>query len=261
MVNAVEPAPHVACTTCPAETITDAVRDTLSLAFPERSVAGWGHCSAVNCSGHDPRDGREYVHMMVSSLMCGAGAVAGTMDGWHGIGPQAGLGGGAAGDMELIEYQYPLLVHRYGFAADSAGPGEWRGGCGLVHEVEALDHRMTAVVWGEGRTYPASSVAGARAAWPQEKIGRVEVVRNDGTVERIVRNTVLTLEPGERFVTRSAGGGGVGDPFARPPEQVRRDVVDGFVSIDGAREEYGVVVDPATLEVDVQATELLRGRS
>ena len=87
--------------------------------------------------------------MMVSCLMCGAGAVGGVMDGWHGCGPQAGLGGGAAGDMELIEYQFPLLVHRYGFTTDSGGAGAWRGGCGLTHEVEALDHRMTTVVWGE----------------------------------------------------------------------------------------------------------------
>jgi len=258
MVNAVEPAPHVACTTCPAETITDAVRDTLSLAFPERSVAGWGHCSAVNCSGRDPRDDREYVHMMVSCLMCGAGAVGGTMDGWHGVGPQAGLGGGAAGDMELIEYQYPLLVHRYGFATDSAGPGEWRGGCGLVHEVEALDHDMTAIVWGEGRKYPASSAAGAHATWPHEKVGRVEVVRNDGAVEKISRNSVLALKPGERFITRSAGGGGIGDPFTRPPEKVQADVVEGFVSVDGAREEYGVVIDAETLAIDMEATERLR---
>ena len=132
----------------------------MSLAYPERAVAGWGHCSAVNCAGLDPRNDSEYVHMMVSCLMCGAGAVGGVMDGWHGVGPQAGLGGGAAGDMELIEYQYPLLVHRYGFATDSANPGEWRGGSGLVHEVEALEHQMTAVVWGEGRKFPASSVSG-----------------------------------------------------------------------------------------------------
>ena len=65
------------------------------------------------------------------------------------------LGGGAAGDMELIEYHYPLVVHRYAFSTDSASPGEWRGGCGLVHEVEALDHDMTAVVWGEGREVPS----------------------------------------------------------------------------------------------------------
>jgi N-methylhydantoinase B len=193
LVNAVEPAPHVACTTCPAETITDAVRDTLSLAYPDRAVAGWGHCSAVNCAGLDPRSGNEYVHMMVSCLMCGAGAVGGVMDGWHGVGPQAGLGGGAAGDMELIEYQYPLVVHRYGFATDSANPGEWRGGSGLVHEVEALDHRMTAVVWGEGRKFPASSVASGGSARPELKVGSVEIVRNDGAVERVTHNCVLTL--------------------------------------------------------------------
>jgi N-methylhydantoinase B len=258
LVNAADPAPHVSSTTCPAETITDAVRDTLSQGYPDRAVAGWGHCSAVNCSGWDKRHGREYVHMMVSSLMCGAGAVGGVMDGWHGVGPQAGLGGGAAGDMELIEYQYPLLIHRYGFATDSAGPGEWRGGCGLVHEVEALEHRMTAVVWGEGRKYPASSVGGAQAARPEQKVGRVELVRSDGSVEEIARNCIVVLEPGDRFVTRSAGGGGVGNPSARPPEMVGADVAEGFVSVAGAREEYGVVIDEATLRVDDEATARLR---
>lgn len=259
VVNAVEPAPHVACTTCPAETITDAVRDTLSLAYPDRAVAGWGHCSAVNCAGWDPRRDKEYVHMMVSCLMCGAGAVGGVMDGWHGVGPQAGLGGGAAGDMELIEYQYPLLVRSYGFATDSANPGEWRGGAGLVHDVEALDHHMTTVVWGEGRKYPASSVGNPTPAAYDGKVGRVEIVRADGTIEPVTRNCVLTLAPGERFVTRSAGGGAVGDPYARDPERVREDVVEGFVSVEAACDEYGVVLDDA-LCVDLEATRARRAR-
>lgn len=257
VVNASEPAPHVACTTCPAETITDAVRDTLSHGYADRAVAGWGHCSAVNCAGQDPRHDREYVHMMVSSLMCGAGAVRG-MDGWHGVGPQAGLGGGAAGDMEIIEYQYPLVVHRYSFAADSAGPGLWRGGCGLVHEVEALDHEMTAVVWGEGRRYPASSVGAARTSRVENRVCRVEVIRSGGIVEPIGSNCVLTLKAGERFITRSAGGGAIGDPFSRRPEEVLADVIDGFVSIDGAREDYGVVIDHLTMAVDSSATARLR---
>lgn len=257
LVNAVDPAPHVASTTCPAETVTDAVRDTLSAAYPKRAVAGWGHCAAVNCAGWDGRHDREYVHMMVSSLMCGAGAVGGVMDGWHGVGPQAGLGGGAAGDMELIEYQYPLVVHRYGFTTDSGGAGEWRGGCGLTHEVEALDHAMTAVVWGEGRKFPASSVGGAFSALSDEKLGRVQVVRSDGTVEDVSDNCVLTLQPGERFITRSAGGGAVGNPYARLPEKVREDVLQGFVSTAGAREEYGVVLDER-LDIDLDATERLR---
>src|SRR5438445_3680397 len=117
---------------------------------------------------------------------------------------------------------------------------------------------MTAVVWGEGRKYPASSVGGAHAARPEQKVGRVELVRSDGALERITRNCVVTLEPGERFITRSAGGGGIGDPFARPPERVLADVVDGFVSIAGAREEYGVAIERSTLAVDEEATRRLR---
>lgn len=257
LVNAIEPAPHVACTTCPAETITDAVRDTLSLAYPAHAAAGWGHCSAINCAGTDPRNGYAYVHMMVSCLMCGAGAVGGVMDGWHGVGPQAGLGGGAAGDMELIEYQYPLVVHSYGFATDSANPGEWRGGAGLVHDVEALDHHMTAVVWGEGRRYPASSVDTRAGVSADEKVGRVEIVRGDGSIEYITRNCVLNLAPGERFITRSAGGGAVGDPFKRDPERVREDVVEGFVSVQAARAEYGVILSEH-LAVDLEATRAYR---
>ena len=121
---------------------------------------------------------------------------------------------------------------------------------------------MTAVIWGEGRKYPASSVGGAGAARPEEKVGRVELVRGDGALEKITRNCVVTLEPGERFVTRSAGGGAIGDAFARPPGKVLADVVEGFVSVAGAREEYGVVIDEATLAVDEEATDRLRdGRS
>lgn len=258
MVNAEDPAAHIASTTCPSETITDVVRDTLSEAYPALAAAGWGHCAAVNLSGVDPRNGNEYVHMMVSCLMCGAGAVGGVMDGWHAIGPQAGLGGATCGDMETLEYHYPLLVHRYTLTEDSAGPGEWRGGCGVTHEVEAVGHDMTAVVWGEGRKFPASSVGGAQSKWPAKRVGQVEVIRNDGSVQQPNRNTVVLLEPGERFVTRSAGGGAVGHPFRRDPEAVLGDVLDGHVSLEGAREEYGVVIDGQRAMVDEAATRELR---
>lgn len=258
IVNAVAPAAHVACTTCPSETITDVVRDTLSAGYPQLAAAGWGHCSAVNCSGTDPRTGSQYVHMMVSSLMCGAGAVGGVMDGWHAIGPQAGLGGGSSGDMELIEHLYPLLVHRYVFTPDSAQPGQWRGGCGLTHEVEALDHSMTTVVWGEGRKYPASSTEGGGGGDVAVKVGRVEVIRRDGSREAVERNAVLLLDPGERFITYSAGGGAVGDPYERDPESVLSDVVNGFVSLDAARQEYGVALDATAHHVDLEMTAQLR---
>jgi N-methylhydantoinase B len=54
--------------------------------------------------------------------------------------------------------------------------------------------------------------------------------------------------PGDRFTRPSAGGGGFGDPLDRDPAAVAEDVADGYVSIDRARKDYGVVVH----EVDVE---------
>ena len=118
---------------------------------------------------------------------------------------------------------------------------------------------MTTVVWGEGRKYPASSVGNQMPIAYDGKVGRVEILRNDGTTEPVTRNCVLSLAPGERFITRSAGGGAVGDPYSRDPEWVREDVVEGFVSVVLFREEYGVVLDDA-LRVDLEATRARRAR-
>jgi N-methylhydantoinase B len=66
------------------------------------------------------------------------------------------------------------------------------------------------------------------------------------------------LDPGDSISFVSAGGGGYGDPLERDPEAVLRDVRFGYVSPAGARREYGVVVDPETLTLDLEATRALR---
>lgn len=64
--------------------------------------------------------------------------------------------------------------------------------------------------------------------------------------------------PGEAFRIETTGGGGWGDPYARPVEKVLEDVLDDYVSIEAAREFYGVVIDPDTLQVDITETAALR---
>ena len=56
----------------------------------------------------------------------------------------------------------------------------------------------------------------------------------------------------------AAGGGGYGDPLERDPELVENDVADGYVSLESARADYGVVIHPETLKVDEEATQTLR---
>jgi N-methylhydantoinase B len=66
------------------------------------------------------------------------------------------------------------------------------------------------------------------------------------------------LAPGDVVVIDVAGGGGYGDPLERDPELVQEDVVQGYVTAERAREDYGVVIDARTMKVDLAATNELR---
>ena len=70
-----------------------------------------------------------------------------------------------------------------------------------------------------------------------------------------------SMKSDERIYHRQAGGGGWGDPLLRSPADVARDVKNGKVSLEAAREAYGVVLDETTLVVDEAATTTLRGQT
>lgn len=257
LTNAMEPAPSVNSTTTPSETITDAVRLALEQAMPHRAVASWGHSNGLNIAGFDKRTNEEYVSMILATIISGGGA-ANVMDGWPACGPECCFGALTSGDVEIMEYSYPIIIHKYGLRQDSGGAGRYRGGPGTVWEVEPIDHEMTVVTFGEGRRYPAPSAAGAFSKLVDAKVGKTVRYNSQGTVDVIRKNIITTIKPGERIANMNPGGGGVGNPFERDIDAVVTDVRDGYVSVEGARVEYGVVVDPETLEVDMEATRALR---
>lgn len=194
--------------------------------------------------------------MILASIISGAGATP-YMDGWHACGPQCCFGALYSGDIEVLEHSYPIIIHRYSLMTDSGGAGRFRGGSGTVWEVEPIDHEMTVITFGEGRRFPALSAAGAHSVMINEKVGRLVLTSPEGS--KLYReNVVLTIKPGERAANHNPGGGGYGDPFERPADKVAEDVRNGIVSIEGARAEYGVALDPATYKVDVNATSGLR---
>jgi N-methylhydantoinase B/oxoprolinase/acetone carboxylase alpha subunit len=69
----------------------------------------------------------------------------------------------------------------------------------------------------------------------------------------------VQLSDGDVVRSVTGRGGGFGDPHERDPERVRADVLDGYVTVDAARTEYGVALDPLTLELDAPETARLRG--
>jgi len=257
LCNAQEPAPHVNSTTTPMETLADAVRSALEQAAPERVTASWGHASGINIAGHDPRNNNdEYVTMVLASIISGAGANK-AMDGWPACGPLCCFGALMSGDIELLEYSYPILIHRYSLMTDSGGAGEFRGGSGTRIEIEPLNHAMTVVGFGEGRQLPTSGAAGATNVMLEPKLGRLIHRKRDGQEQHFIHNAHITAQPGERVINVNPGGGGYGNPLQRPLASVLNDVRNGLVSVEGARLEYGVVID-ASGQVDEAATRACR---
>ena len=68
----------------------------------------------------------------------------------------------------------------------------------------------------------------------------------------------ISLDAGDSVMAVAGVGGGYGNPLEREPEAVHDDVIDGYVSIDRAREEYSVVIDPVNYKIDAKATSRLR---
>jgi N-methylhydantoinase B len=152
---------------------------------------------------------------------------------------------------ELLELSYPVRLRAYGVHRDSGGPGRWRGGCGVVREIEVLAERATFSIRIDGVSKPAWGVyggknggAGRAVVNPGTPKERELEPFSDGNVLR--RGDVLRLETG--------GGGGWGHPWDRDPKLVLDDVLGGFVSREAAEREYGVLLSEDGEAVDEPAT-------
>jgi N-methylhydantoinase B len=159
--------------------------------------------------------------------------------------------------VEYVERDFPLRVERYAVRPDSGGPGLHRGGTGAIREVRVLCARAEVATRMDNALVAPYGVAGGRAG----RSGRV--LLNPGTPgERALppMSDGIALARGDVLRFETCGGGGWGDPLARPPEQVREDVARGFVTPAGALADYGVVLDASTLDVDKTATDAERER-
>ena len=157
---------------------------------------------------------------------------------------------------EFSESRFPFVVERLELAADSGGPGRYRGGLGYEKHIRMLrDAHFMSIA--DRSILSCWGVAGGRAGRPFSV-----TVDPGGPHEREV-DALAAAEPvaiGELIRIRTTGGGGWGDPLDRPVDEVLRDLRWGKVSMAGARADYGVVVtgeadDPV---LDEPATAALR---
>jgi N-methylhydantoinase B len=159
--------------------------------------------------------------------------------------------------VEYVERDFPLRIERYAARPDSGGPGLHRGGTGAIRDVRVFAEQADLATRMENTLVAPYGVAGGRAG----RTGRITL--NPGTANERVLPALgdgITLARGDLLRFETCGGGGWGDPLARDPERVRQDVARGFVTGRGALEDYGVVLDPTTLDVDKTATDEERRR-
>ena len=231
--------------------MTEMVYRALSEAIPDRIIAGSGGTPAQTNIFHGRRhDGRPWLTMIIRGGGMGASLLR---DGHHcAIFPA----NGANTPVEIFESDTPLIVEARELLPDSGGPGRTRGGLGrkfvvrIPADEKAPQGPVTIAVQAGRFKYPPEGLFGGKPGSRARFLVNGEPADPSGLTHCL---------PGDLVEFHSAGGGGFGDPLERDPEMVKRDVEMGYVSLEGARRDYGVVLDPMTLDLDSEATEKLRG--
>ncbi len=157
--------------------------------------------------------------------------------------------------VEFAEMEFGVQIEGYRMHTDSGGPGRFRGGCGIVRDVRVIADEAVIGLRLDNVKYPAWGVNGGHAG----RSGRVVV--NPGTPDEYEIKPLSDrnkLKRGDLVRIATSGGGGWGSPLDRPMEQVRDDVLDGFISAASARDDYGVVLSADGIDIDHDATATLR---
>jgi N-methylhydantoinase B len=234
-------------------TVVDTIFKALAPAIPDRVIAGH-HADLLVAATHG-------INPATKEFFIGNfGPLGG---GWGAKQREDGVSGTVCindGDThnspnEQTEAKFPLVVESYALVPDSGGAGRNRGGLGVERVVRARCNMVFNTQIDRAHCKPWGLEGGASAT------GNEVALRQGGTWKTDFPNAkvlVAALKTGDAFRLRSGGGGGYGSPLERPIEAVRHDVRQGYVTAKAAAELYGVVIDPATFEVDLVATEHAR---
>jgi N-methylhydantoinase B len=249
VVNPSKPA-AVSVRTITIKRIVDVLLGCFAQAIPGRiHAASCGQLALMMLGGIDPRNGRTYVT-------------------WQGLPTAGGMGARPSKDgidvidtdvtnlmnepVEATEMDFPVRVHEIRLWTDSGGAGQFRGGLGFRARSELLRGDATLVVRRDRHDFaPWGLRGGAAAPASSVRLNRVQSERID-----LPSKIVVSMSQGDQLEIFTGGGAGYGDALTRPAARVLEDVLDGRVSPEAARTQYGVVLleRDGELLVDDEAT-------
>jgi N-methylhydantoinase B len=230
--------------------MTEIIYRALAKAVPNRVIAASGGTPAtMNVFYGRRNNGKPWHSVIIRGGGMGASSVA---DGHYvAIFPA----NGANTPVEIFESDTPLIVENRELLIDSGGPGKMKGGLGrrVVFRIPDDKHApMPPVNLGiqSGRyCYPPEGLFGGKHGARAQLLVNGKAGNPYGLTQ---------LKPGDVVIMDAAGGGGYGDPLKRDRGAVEQDVIEGYVSVKKAKEEYGVVMNPRTMKLDLGATKKLR---
>lgn len=232
LVNASSPA-AVGGRTDTCQRIVDAIMGALASAVPDRVIAASnGATTAIIFAGTESLSGSDFI--CVEALGGGMGAHS-SKDGMDGV--QVHITNTSNLPIEALEMAYPLRVLRYELIPDSGGPGHFRGGLGILKEIQALTPVLFSAHSDRHRLAPWG-IKGGLSGKPGRftlHSSRHEPLRIPSKVSgvKINKNEILRVQ--------TAGGGGYGSPLMRHPDTVQKDFLKHKISRAQARRHYGVV--------------------
>lgn len=243
------------------EKIMNAIFSLWSNVMPQRALACSFNLEYLLVGGWDGRDSDNRRYFMNYDWMAGGWGGRNGKDGSNATSPVFGVGL-AIQSVEAQERLSPVLTTEHSIETDSGGPGKNRGGCGVRRggRLTKVDKavmsyccdRSRSVTWG---------LWGGLPSRPHGVTLTPEGAEQERYLGAVFSN--VPVKAGDLFTRPSSGGGGLGDPLERDPQAVLDDVIDGYVSVERARIDYGVEVVPVNPDLneyrlDPAATALAR---
>ena len=244
LCNPIFPAPTIARFNG-GNIVADTLMKALSQVVPQQVSAGVGNLNVVAYSGLVGENYWVYMDIFEGSY--------GGRNGIDGMDAVDTLYANTRNNpIEDIESHYPLRVQRYELRENVCGAGKWRGGIGSIKEVSFLMDASFSLE-GDGHKYAPWGFAGGSIGY----VGGLNLYQG-GTVESLPSKIPnRRVKEGNTLVLIGPCGGGYGNPLERNPEKVLSDVLDGYISVEIANRDYGVVITDS-LQVDYELTRSIR---
>jgi len=201
VVNSQPPAAVAGGNVEAAQRLVDVVLKALAPAAPDRvPAASSGTMNNLTIGGIDHRTGLPFAYYETIAGGMGARPNADGLSGVH-----THMTNSLNTPVEALEYAYPFRVRRYSYRPGSGGAGRYRGGDGLVREIELLTKAQVTVL-ADRRLFPPYGLAGGAPG----ACGRTSLIRANGTVEQLAGKCNVQAQPGDAIRIETPGGGGWG---------------------------------------------------